>query len=79
MWGWGLRTDKVYITLSLALLTIFDNNNNNNNNKMVVWLEWPWYKTMNDKLQVKHNDSPVTPIYFRRTVLNEYDNFDILE
>ena len=30
--GWGLRTDRVYITLSLALPTFFNNNNNNNNN-----------------------------------------------
>ena len=27
LWGWGLRTDRVYITLSLALPTFFNNNN----------------------------------------------------
>ena len=34
LWVWGLRTDRVYITLSLslALPTSFHNNNNNNNN-----------------------------------------------
>ena len=33
MWTWGLRTDRVYITLSqpcTAVLTFFNNNNNNN-------------------------------------------------
>ena len=31
LWGWGLRTDRVYITcLSLALPTFFNNNKNNN-------------------------------------------------
>ena len=35
LWGWGLRTDRVYITLSLsiAMPTFFNNNNKNNNNK----------------------------------------------
>ena len=35
LWGWGLRTDRVYITLqcvSLALPIFLNNNNNNNNN-----------------------------------------------
>ena len=27
LWGWGLRTDRVYISLSLALPTFFNNNN----------------------------------------------------
>ena len=33
LWGWGLWTDRVYITLSLslALPTSFNNNNNTNN------------------------------------------------
>ena len=32
LWGWGLRTDRVYITLSLslALPTFFIDDNNNN-------------------------------------------------
>ena len=29
LWGLGLRTDRVYITLNLALPTFFNNNNNN--------------------------------------------------
>ena len=35
LWGWGLRTDRVYITLSLALPTFFNNNNNNNNINLI--------------------------------------------
>ena len=35
LWGWDLRTDRVYLlSLSLALPTSFNNNNNNNNNIM---------------------------------------------
>ena len=34
LWGWGLRTDRVYITLSaLHCRPLFNNNNNNNNNQ----------------------------------------------
>ena len=30
LWGWGIRTDRVYtLSLSLALPTFFNNNNNN--------------------------------------------------
>ena len=32
LWGWGLRTDRVYITLSQPYTESFNNNNNNNNN-----------------------------------------------
>ena len=33
LWGWGLRTDRVYITLSQPCTAdLFHNNNNNNNN-----------------------------------------------
>ena len=27
LWGWGLQTDRVYITLSILLPTFFNNNN----------------------------------------------------
>ena len=42
LWGWGLRTDRVYITLSLALPASFNNNNNNkknnsNNNNLGIY------------------------------------------
>ena len=34
LWGWGFRTDRVFITLSQPYITnLFNNNNNNNNNK----------------------------------------------
>ena len=38
LWGWGLRTDRVYITLSQPCTAdlFLNNNNNNNNNKAVV-------------------------------------------
>ena len=38
LYGWGLRTDRVYITLSLslALPTSFNNNNNNPNQPHVI-------------------------------------------
>ena len=32
VWGWGLRTDRVAISLAGLALPIFFNNNNNNNN-----------------------------------------------
>ena len=32
LWGWGLRTDRVLITLSQPCIINFNNNNNNNNN-----------------------------------------------
>ena len=32
VWGWGLRTDRVSISLSRPCIPIFFNNNNNNNN-----------------------------------------------
>ena len=34
--GWGLRTDRVYITLSAFALPNFLNNNNNNNNVILL-------------------------------------------
>ena len=33
VWGWGLRTDRVSISLSRpCIANLFNNNNNNNNN-----------------------------------------------
>ena len=32
LWGWGLRTDRVYITISLSLALPLSINNNINNN-----------------------------------------------
>ena len=37
LWGWGLRNDRVYITLSQPCTAyIFFNNNNNNNNNVLL-------------------------------------------
>ena len=37
MWGWGLRTDRVYsLSTSLALQTLINNNNNNNINGIII-------------------------------------------
>ena len=35
LWGWGLRTDRVYITLSQPCAAGLSNNNNNNDSDFV--------------------------------------------
>ena len=37
LWSWGLWTDRVYITLSLALPTFFNNNNNKSGPLLVLY------------------------------------------
>ena len=38
LWGWGLWTDRVYITLSQPCTAdLFNNNNNNNNDSLHMW------------------------------------------
>ena len=39
VWGWGLRTDRVSISLSRSCIAnLFNNNNNNNNNTIIIHL-----------------------------------------
>ena len=37
LWGWGLRSDRVLITLSKPFTANLLNNDNNNNNNIMIW------------------------------------------
>ena len=42
LWGWGLRTDRVYITLSQPCTFFYNNNNDNNIRGSVLSLPIPF-------------------------------------